>query len=309
MPGNQPDRRKRLKRLKQLLGAFLVLASFAFLAYYWHAHPEIVTQLQSVSLPTILMLLSLYLIMTLLLVLIYDTILRICSKPIPLGEHTLLTMYSSIINFFGPLQSGPGFRTVYLKQRHGVPIKSYLSTTLVYYALFGGFNLLFLAVGIIPLAYAPILLLILLAVYLSRTHWAGRIAFLSRFNHSLRNSLAARLAALTLLQAILVVVIYSAELRAVGSPVSLTQAIVYSGAGSLALFVSLTPAALGFRESFQYVTQGIHHVDSNAIIAANILDRSVYVAFLGLLFVIILAFHARQRLYVKETSAAKSSDT
>ncbi len=292
-----------LKRLKQLLGAVIILASFAFIVYYWRSHPEIITQLQQVSPVAIAMILGLYAVMTFVLVLIYDTILRMCGKRIPIGENSLLTMYSSIINFFGPLQSGPGFRTVYLKQRHAVPMTSYISGTLVYYALFGTFNLLFLAVGIVSLAFAPLLLLAVVPVVLALRYVLGRtgnLGIVRRFQPYVTGSLFTRLVVLTLLQAALVIVIYSTELHAIGNPVSLTQAIAYSGAGSLALFVSLTPGALGFRESFQYISQGIHHVDSNAIVTANLLDRSVYVVFLGLLFLAILALHGRKRLQVHQ---------
>lgn len=286
--------------LKRVLGTLVVVASFAFLVYYWRTHPEIVTQLKSVSPLAALTIMFLYLLMTLLLVAIYDTILRMCSKPIPLGEHTLLTMYSSIINFFGPLQSGPGFRTVYLKQRHGVSVKSYLTGTLIYYALFGIINVIFLLAGILAAAYLPLLLAALAGGLLVARSLTARVRFLARFEQALRSPLLARLAVLTFLQAGLAAVIYAIELQAIGASVSPTQAIVYAGAGSLALFVSLTPAALGFRESFQYLTQSIHQVDSTAIVAANVLDRSAYVVFLGILFLVIIAFHARKQLGVKD---------
>ncbi len=298
-----------MKRLKQLLSAVIILASFAFIVYYWRSHPEIVTQLKQVSPLTIAALLGLYAVMTFVLVLIYDTILQMCGKRIPIAENSLLTMYSSIINFFGPLQSGPGFRTVYLKQKHGVSMRSYISGTLVYYALFGMFNAVFLALGIITLAYAPFLLLAVVMAILAVGYIFGRAgsrsgrssssSIMKRFQPYVSGPLFTRLAILSLLQAVIVVVIYTTELRAIGNPVSLTQAIAYSGAGSLALFVSLTPGALGFRESFQYVSQGIHHVNSNAIVTANLLDRSVYVVFLGILMILVLAFHAQKRLKIE----------
>ena len=287
--------------LKRAVAIIVIVASFAFLAYYWRTHPEIVTQLKSVSPLAIAAIGGLYLLMTLLLVLIYDTILRLCAKPIPLGEHTLLTMYSSIINFFGPLQSGPGFRTLYLKQRHNVPVKAYVTGTLLYYALFGLVNLVFVVVGVMATAYLPLLLAGLAGSLLIVRRLAGRVGFLARFDRALRSPLLVRLAGLTALQAVLAAIIYAVELQAVGASVSPSQALAYAGAGSLALFVSLTPAALGFRESFQYVTQSLHQVSGPDIVAANVLDRSVYVAFLGLLFVLIVALHAKRRLRLPDT--------
>ncbi len=126
----------------------------------------------------------------------------------------------------------------------------------------------------------------------------GWLDWLARFRPYMRGQLFARLAGLTFLQACLAAAIYMVELHAIGFQASLIEGIAYAGAGSLALFVSLTPGALGFRESFQYLSQSVHHVDSNAIVTANLLDRSAYVVFLGILFLVILAFHARKRLQV-----------
>jgi uncharacterized membrane protein YbhN (UPF0104 family) len=273
-------------------------ATAAFLVYYWRSHPEITSQLAAVSPWAVGAIIALHLLTILVLVMVYDTILRMCGRTIGLGEHTLLTMYSSIVNFFGPLQSGPGVRTVYLKQKHGVPMKAYLGNTLAYYALFGFISLLFLAAAAVPLPALPVLVLMAIAgVYLARP-LAARLPLPSRLRTALSSRHLPRLAGFTLLQLLLVVIIYYIELHAVGVNIGILQAVAYAGAGSLAIFVSLTPGALGFRESFQYLTQDIHRLDSGVIVTANLLDRSAYVAVLGIVFVIILVFHARSRFRV-----------
>lgn len=282
-------------QIKRIAGALILLGTLALLIYYWQTHPEITSQLRAVNPVAVGAIIGLYLAMSAVLVLIYDAILRLSSKPIPLGEHALLTIYSSIINFFGPLQSGPGFRTVYLKQKHGVSVKSYLSGTLVYYLLFGLCNLVFLAVGIVAPLLLPLVLLTVVAALAGLRALPTDIALLQRIQTGLRSPILARLALLTFLQASLAVAIYGVELQAVGHEASLRQTIAYAGAGSLALFVSLTPAAIGFRETFQYFSQPFHGVSDTAIVAANVLDRSAYIAVLGLLFLIVVAFHARSR--------------
>lgn len=294
-------------RIKRAAGLLVLLATLAFLIYYWRSHPEIVTQLRQVSAGAVVAIITCYLIMTLVLVLIYDAILRLSSKPIPLGEHTLLTLYSSIINFFGPLQSGPGFRTVYLKQRHNVPVKSYVSGTLLYYLLFGLINLAFLAVGLLAPILLPAVVLGIVGVIGLLRSLPIQHNLVQRLQSGLRSPVLLRLTLLTFLQAALVVAIYAIELHAVGQDVSLRQAIAYAGAGSLALFVSLTPAAIGFRESFQYFSQSIHGVSDTAIVAANLLDRSAYVAFLGLSFILIISLHARQRFSFKLDDTRRST--
>src|SRR5690606_1427151 len=62
--------------------------------------------------------------------------LRFYHKTFGLQENFLFNAYSSLINFFGPGQSGPGFRGVYLKIKHGLGIKQYIFITLMYYAYY-----------------------------------------------------------------------------------------------------------------------------------------------------------------------------
>jgi uncharacterized membrane protein YbhN (UPF0104 family) len=103
----------------------------------------------------------------------------------------------------------------------------------------------------------------------------------------------------TFLQAGLVCLIYYSELRSVAPATRFSQAIIYTGAANLALFVSLTPGAIGFRESFLVFSRHLHHIGNNTIVAANILDRSVYIVFLLILAVFIFGTHAQRSLKTK----------
>lgn len=288
------------QRLKQVASAAVIVASLVFAVYYWRSHPQITDQLKSVSPWTALSLVLLYGVMTVVLVLLYRLMLHICKAKISFKENALLTMYSTIVNFFGPLQSGPGFRTVYLKKKHNVSIKAYASVTLLYYGLFGVCNLVFLAFGIIPLRFAPLVAIAVALLAWSIWKVLPKLPYVSRYKEQMDGRLFAQLALTTLAQALLVIIIYFIELHSVGAHVSLSQAIVYTGAANLALFVSLTPGALGFRESFLYLSQRLHHIPGDTIIAANVLDRAVYVVYLGVLFVLILALHAKGRLKLPE---------
>jgi uncharacterized membrane protein YbhN (UPF0104 family) len=79
---------------------------------------------------------------------------------------------------------------------------------------------------------------------------------------------------------------------------------VYTGAANLALFVSLTPGAIGFRESFLVFSQHLHHISNSTIVAANILDRAMYLVLLLILALIIFGTHARRQLGVdKDTTS------
>ncbi|HEY5152784.1 MAG TPA: hypothetical protein VII55_02310, partial [Candidatus Saccharimonadales bacterium] len=88
-------------------------------------------------------------------------------------------------------------------------------------------------------------------------------------------------------------------LRSVAPATRFSQAIIYTGAANLALFVSLTPGAIGFRESFLVFSRHLHHISDNTIVAVNILDRSVYIVFLLILAVFIFGTHAQRSLKTK----------
>jgi uncharacterized membrane protein YbhN (UPF0104 family) len=104
------------------------------------------------------------------------------------------------------------------------------------------------------------------------------------------------LAAATALQIAIVTVIYFLELHSLAPATTLKQAVIYSGAANLSLFVALTPGAIGFRESFVLFSQQLHHIDSSTIVAANILDRAMYIVLLLVLALLIAATHGKQYL-------------
>jgi uncharacterized membrane protein YbhN (UPF0104 family) len=292
-----------MKHWKQAVAIGLVGVTIGVFLYTWHAHPELLRQLKNIQSGYVVMVVFLYGLMIALLVGIYDTTLRLCGSRLGLREQTLLTMYSSIVNFFGPLQSGPGVRTVYLKKRHGVSIKKYAAATVLYYLLFAGISGLFLLSGIRPLWHAVAFgvgALFLGAAAL----WFGRVrlwryAFVKNFSPAL----VARLAVLTAAQVVLVSCIYFTELHAVHASASYAQTAVYAGAANFSLFVSLTPGALGIREAFLLFSRRLHHIPSGTILSANLIDRSVYIVFLGVLFLLVLGLHAQDRFKLRANSA------
>jgi uncharacterized membrane protein YbhN (UPF0104 family) len=98
------------------------------------------------------------------------------------------------------------------------------------------------------------------------------------------------------------VVIFYTELRSVDASISFAQALTYTGAANFALFVSLTPGAIGIREAFLVFSQGLHHISSAAIVAANVIDRAVYLMLLGILFILVLSLHAKDKLRLNKNT-------
>lgn len=287
-----------MKHLRQVSSVLLVILTLAIFIYYWRTHPGLFSHVNRINPMVVLALIFLYVCLTAVLVVIYILTLRLCKLTIPVKEQILLTIYSSLINFFGPLQSGPGVRALYLKKRHNLSLRSYALASSVYYLIFAIISGSFLLCGFLSIHQVGIFFLTLLLI-----GWFAMSYIKSQLEIRLKNlpsfRLVAGLVLATLIQICLVTLIYWIELRVVGIDVGFRHVAAYTGAANFALFVSLTPGALGFRESFQIFSKGIHHVGAGSIIAANIIDRSIYVIFLGLLFILASVFHIKDKLAIR----------
>ncbi len=288
-----------MKRVVRSLAALSVLtATIAVFAHYISHHPEVRHQLGDTPIGLLVAILALNILGILALAGVTNATIRLCKATLTKSESILLTAYSSVINFFGPLQSGPAFRAVYLKRKHGVNYKNYGTATLVYYFAYGLISGLFLLSGVFKWWTFALIALIPLLIWGLNRHPRISKSFSQLDLHNWYY-----LAFATFMQVAIVTVIYYLELRYVAPGTSLDQAIVYAGAANLALFVSFTPGAIGFRESFLLFSQNLHHIDSATIVTANVIDRGVYVVLLLLLSVFIFGTHASRRLKVSEESA------
>jgi len=107
------------------------------------------------------------------------------------------------------------------------------------------------------------------------------------------------------LQVVLIALIYTVELKSINPSITVHQAVIYSGAANFALFVSITPGAIGFREAFLVFSEKLHHITPSTILTANVIDRAAYVALLGLLFLVAISLHVKKRLTVTTESDTK----
>lgn len=289
---------KRLpKPLKTILPLAIITATVAIIAYFFVKHPQIRHALKTTNPWILVLLIALYAVFTICLAAVYQATLGLCGQQLKRQENLLLAAYSSVINFFGPLQSGPGVRAAYLKQRHNIRLRDYTVATLVYYGIYAVLSVLFLFLGshywwaAIPLAViAAIFSYMVIQMVIKRNKRKVTTSSLTFTSQSL-----GLLSLATLSQLVVQIIIYYVELHALHVHASWWQAMSYSGAANLALFVSLTPGAIGFRESFLLFSQKLHHIGTNTILAASIIDRAAYVALLGILCLVVVGFHASKR--------------
>jgi uncharacterized membrane protein YbhN (UPF0104 family) len=288
------------KRYRPWLVSAIISSTIAFFAHFFVSNPQYLGQLRHVPPEAIVLVVLLNIPAMAALAVAYDAMLRLCGTRIPAKENALLTAYSSIANFFGPFQSGPGVRAVYLKARYHVRVRDYLLATLIYYGFFASFSALFLLIGVRPWWQT------LLALCAAATVSALVIGWFVRRGKNkeggafrLRAAPLITLAVATLLQLTFIAAYFFVELRAVNPHIGVGQAVSYSGAANFSLFVSLTPDAVGFREAFLVFSQQLHHVSTADILRANIIDRGAYLIFLVLLFIVVMLVHARDRLHIK----------
>lgn len=302
------------KKNRRWIAAGILVITVLLVAHFFTAHPEYLERLKHVSPGVIVIVILLNIPATIALAWAYYGILQLCGKPIAMKENLLLTAYSSIINFFGPLQSGPGVRAVYLKTRHKVRIRDYMLGTLIYYAFYATYSMLFLLVGTRPWWQTILGLLAVAGFSALVIGWfirrgSKRDAAAETRMFALRRGALIGLAIAVLLQVIFNASYFYVELRAVNPNISVSQAISYTGAAGFSMFVSLTPDAVGFREAFLVFSQQLHHVSTADILNANIIDRGSYVLYLVLLLLFTLSVHTRDRLQLRNwRQAAKTKE-
>lgn len=273
----------------------ILLATTLVFVRFFLTHPEYWATLTGVSVATVGWIVLLNLVGLTILVAINACLLRFCGVKLGFLEQFQLTSYSAIANFFGPLQSGPGVRAVYLKTKYGVRLRDYSLAAALYYAVFAVLSAVLLFGFSQPWWQALLLVAAVGAVVVGVIRRYSRGAGSAATGWHFDAAAFGVLVILTALQLVVIALWYFVELKAVAPAVTLRQALIYSGAANFALFVSLTPDAIGFREAFLIFSARLHGLATAAIISANLLDRAVYAAFLGGVFLVLLVTHATRR--------------
>lgn len=293
------------KHLKTILVALILLATFGAFAYYINGHPAVWWTLKDTHPGVIAALLALYVVWFLAQVLMTRFSLKMYDKSMGKQENLLFNAYSSLINFFGPGQSAPIFRGLYLKKRHDMTIKQYLFTMLIYYGFYSVISACFLLVGNRPW-WQTVLAMAAAAggsLYIIRWYQRKKLGDKTAVNMQV----VGLIFGVTLLQLIAQAGIYAVELHSSGANASLGQVLSYTGAANFALFVALTPGAIGIREAFLVFTQQLHNIPNILIVTANVLDRAVYLLFLGCLFAMTLSLHAKDKLHISQLKKDQAS--
>lgn len=291
------------KTLRIVVMAVVIIGTFGVFGYYLSTHPEVVQAIISLSPVTLLLLATGYFLTIATNGFVLSVSLKMLGKRVPFLENFALTGYSSVVNFFGPLQSGPGVRAAYLNKRHHVRLKDFFYVTVIFYGFFALINAAVVVIALIASQSANLLSIAAICFGLVVFSVLSLVAVRknSKLKQVIQNMRLTNpyfwligLGALGL--SLATTAIYFVELTHVDATVDIWQTLIYTAAANLALFVSLTPGAIGFRESFILVTQQLHGIPTETVISTSIIDRAFYVVFLLALFVCLLLAGARSRI-------------
>ncbi|MHB1413266.1 MAG: lysylphosphatidylglycerol synthase transmembrane domain-containing protein [Thermoleophilia bacterium] len=288
----------QVKKLRPAVSIIFLVIALAVGAYYVANNRAILDHLASTSWSVTAAIFCLYIVMLGVLLLIMKASMDICGRKLKLTENAAINVYSLLINFFIPGQGGSAYRGLYLRQRHKLRIKNYIIVALLYYLLYAMVSVLLLMASSRPWWQTALAVLVVSGLGLAIIRWYSKRSEVGQREFRLGPRNVPYLLYATVLQAAVQMAIYAVELRNVSQSVSLSQIMTYTGAANLALFVSLTPGAIGVRESFLFFSERLHHISGTNIVEANVIDRAVYIVFLLALLLIALAAHVikHQRL-------------
>ena len=279
------------KKLRPILSLTLLLVVLAIGAIYVADHRTLLHQLARTAPLVTLTVFALYVITFGILMLILSASVRLCRIRLAWLENGLLNAHSLFINFFVPGQGGPAYRGLYLYRRHKLRVKHYIIVTLLYYAIYAVISVCLLLAGTQPWWQIAAGVVVAAVISFAVIKQYGKRARLGKHVLELSVTNIIYLGLATLSQVVVQMAIYAIELHSANPSIQFSQIVTYTGAANLALFVSLTPGAIGIRESFLIFTERLNHISSANIVVANVIDRAVYLIFLLILLVLAVSLH------------------
>lgn len=280
-----------LKKLRPYLSISLLLIVLVFAGVYIGNHQNLLTRLSHIPLTTGLLVLGLYIVLFGTLMLKFNATLKLCNVKLDHDENAKLNAHTLLINFFIPGQGGPVYTGLYLYKKRKLRVKNFILSTALYYVVYAVISICFLLANSRPWWQTTLAIILVGTLGLAAARRYMNRAHINKRSLNLHPPTIAALIIATLLQVIIQAVIYGVELKSVDSHINTAQIITYTGAANLALFASLTPGAIGIRESFLFFTEKLNHLSSGSILLASLIDRSVYLGFLGLIVLGTLLLH------------------
>jgi len=219
---------------------------------------------------------------------------RFIARRLGFLDAARITAYSSLINFFGFLQGGLGFRGVYLKRYYQMSLRKYFVLTLVQYCIFFSIAGLLLIVGLwLTSGVQKVIFFLLFAIFLitlifividkiKPVAYVNALERIKRTHHIFQAWPLLGIAAATIFQLSGSLLANAVELHAVGANISFGGLLIYTGISQFAIIIALTPGAIGIRETILLIVQQQMSLTTEHIIVASTIDRVIYFVTLAL---------------------------
>jgi uncharacterized membrane protein YbhN (UPF0104 family) len=294
-----------VKSNKYLRIGLLILA-LALFAYYFLTNQHQFARLADLSLLQMLLVFIGQSIIFFSNILILVLFVKLIRGKIAFLDATRITAYSSLINFFGFLQGGLGFRGIYLKKYFGMTLKRYFALTSVQYLMLFGIAGLFVITGLgLTTGDSQVMAFLLIGVLVASAivaflYMTKSQFFMQRIQQLRGISIAFQARPLMSLGLIVLfqlggsLLAYSSELSAVGAHISFGGLLIYTGVSQFSIVVALTPGAIGIREGLLLIAQNQMNLSTQDIVLAATIDRVIYFIILALLAP--LAISVKRRL-------------
>lgn len=237
------------------------------------------------------------------------------TKKLKLGEGIYVAILSAIGNYFGPLLGGASIRAIHLKKSHNLSYSKFTSTVAGYYLIIFIANSIIAIVSILLLEKSKqtVPLLVFFTAWLAvlvaltfvrlprRSRWDRfakhkSIRYLVTAIYDIEEgwhilvknkNLMFRLMLLGFSGFVITFLLTLVEFNSIGAHISLPALGLYTSLVTVSMLLSLTPGAIGIRETillFVSVTLGVSH---EQIIQVAVIDRGVNFVVLLLLFAVI----------------------
>ncbi len=297
---------------KRYLSRLVTLAFLAIFAWYGLTHKDLFEALKYVSIATIILVAVGKMAMNVVTGLFTQWTAEVFTRKFTFGESIYITILSSIGNFFGPLLGGTSIRAVYFKKVHKLPYSKFTSTLLGYYLLLFTVNCSLAIVSVLLLKHTRqtktlllffgLWLLVLIVLMFLRLPKRERLARFEkgRFGRFVvktlyevesgwhlifsRKKLLTKLIGLAFLSFFVTFATSWVEFNAVHVSISVPALGLYTAFVVVSMLVSLTPAAIGIRESMLFIISSTLGVSNAAILQVAVIDRGVNFLLLFVLF-------------------------
>jgi uncharacterized protein (TIRG00374 family) len=300
--------------MKLKLSSILTLVFIAAFIIYFLANPGLLSPLRDVSIGILILIgvtkMSLHVVNGLFM----QWSVEVFTKRMRLSEGVYVAVLSAIGNFFGPLLGGATIRAVYLKKVHNLSYSFFTSTLAGYYVILFAANsvlailsLLFLrnnehTKGLFVFFAAWLaIMIVLMFMRLPRREKVSRLErnrvskFIATALYDMESGwrrlirdrkLVPKLFFLACCGFAITFITGYLEFGAIGASISIAGLGLFTAVSTSSMLVSLTPGAIGIRESLLLLTSSAMGVTTDQILQVAVIDRAVSFAVLGFLYLL-----------------------